>query len=265
MNRVELKSPVKINLCLDILGFDSQTQKHFVNTILYRDDCLSDSIIMRKRLSGFKNTLQCSDPNIPTDSNNTILRALELLQETGWDIDLEKNIPSQAGLGGASGNAAAILKYFGDQKQLPEHVLLDLAKQIGADVPFFVLDDNLAYFEGYGDQLVQSWVVPPLELEYISSEINVETKTAYQQLDLDKCGLNSRNTELFLKLINESQNEERFQLLTTLREPEDSSEPRTANNQLFHNDFETSFFNINPEWKNKGNLCGSGGYLWKLK
>lgn len=243
MENVNLHSPAKINLTLDILGKDARSGKHFVNTILYRDDAFFDEIELRQHALK-TNVLYCLDQGVPIDDSNTILRALRLLNVTGYQITLTKNIPIGGGLGGGSSNAGVILKYFGGLKGIPEFQLLEMAREIGADVPFFVLDDNLAYFEGFGDQMVQSWPVPALNIEYVKTGISVSTAQAYAELDLNECGTKSAQTEALLTMLN--------------------SDPKLPSNaELFHNDFEFQFFKKHPEWLGKGRLAGSGGMIWK--
>jgi|CXWL01.1.fsa_nt_gi 4-diphosphocytidyl-2-C-methyl-D-erythritol kinase len=245
MSTVILKSPAKINLTLDVLGKDQRTGKHFVNTILYRDDRFFDEIEL-KPLSGQQNILYCLDQSVPTDDSNTILRAMKLLGIVGYQITLTKNIPTGGGLGGGSSNAGVILKHFAEQKGIPEFHLLEMARSIGADVPFFILDDNLAYCEGFGDLIVQSWTISPLNIEYVPTGISVSTAQAYDEIDLSECGMSSAKTEALLHELN-------------------LNLPRLPPTHLLHNDFEHSFFREHPEWRDKGHLAGSGGTLWKLK
>ena len=91
-------------------------------------------------------TLSCSDPDVPTDARNTAYKAATLFCEAAGiapdlQIRIEKRIPSQAGLGGGSADAAAVLRgmnlLYG--APLPEETLLSLALQVGADVPFCLL------------------------------------------------------------------------------------------------------------------------------
>jgi len=259
MPNIRLTSPVKINLTLDILGKDKKRGKHFVNTILYRDDEFCDEISLIPDLKK-KNTIHCNDPDIPLDETNTILRALELLGEKGWSISLTKNIPAQSGLGGGSSNAGVILKDFGEKKGIPEHLLMEMGKKIGADVPFFLLDDNLAYFEGFGDVFIQSWRMKPLQINYIETKVPVSTPEAYSSLDLETCGNNSSKTEALLNIFQKEAHLSNYKLQTTHL----STSLKASGYKLFHNDFESSFFKKNPEWWDKGHLCGSGGYLWSF-
>lgn len=241
---IMLHSPAKINLTLDILGRDERTGKHFVTTILYRHDSLSDDIEL-KEIPGGKNVLICDSSELPNGEENTVLKAMKLLGISGWEITLRKNIPVQSGLGGGSSNAGTILKFFGKQKRIPEQELMQLGKEIGADVPFFIVEDNLAYFEGFGDELVQSWNIPPLEIEIINTGIRVSTKEAYANVNAEYCGKNSAKTEAFLKILNS-----------------ENLQGSSAWKPLVHNDFEAQFLPEHPELKHQGFLCGSGGFLW---
>lgn len=238
-----------MNLALDILGLDERTAKHFVNTILFRDDSLFDEIEIKSHALK-SNVLYCLDQSVPVDDSNTILRALKVLGITGLQITLTKRIPIGGGMGGGSSNAGAVLRHFGNQNGIPEFQLLEMAREIGADVPFFVLDDNLAYAEGFGDQIVQSWTIPPLDIEFVKTGVQVSTARAYADLDMDQCGKGSAKTEA---------------LLTMLNSGKDALQCVSTNPGLFHNDFEHSFFKAHPEWKVKGRLSGSGGMLWKFR
>ena len=241
-----LLAPAKINLCLDVMGQDQQAGKHFVNTFLYLDESFCDELEL-EQIGGDSNELFCAHPEVPSDESNTILKALHLLGIKGWMITLHKKIPVQAGLGGGSSNAAAVMKYFADMKRIPREHLEPLAAQVGADVPAFLAEGNLVYCEGYGDQIVQSWEIEPLKIQYEDSGIKVSTAEAYASLHKESCGLMTHKTESLLQRLNEGWRPDSFQDLSS----------------YVHNDFELSFFEKNPSCKGKGNLCGSGGWMWR--
>jgi 4-diphosphocytidyl-2-C-methyl-D-erythritol kinase len=101
----------------------------------------------------------------------------------GWRIHLEKTIPAGAGLGGGSGNAAAVLRAANELCDFPlgEQELLELGGQIGADVAFFVLDAAAADGEGRGE-LVQRVDFPQrLPMVLIKPPFPVSTPWAYRQ------------------------------------------------------------------------------------
>ncbi|MDP2691119.1 MAG: hypothetical protein Q8O95_01780 [bacterium] len=243
-----LNSPSKINLTLDVMGRDERAGKHFVNTVFYIDETIFDEIEVRPKLGGVKNLIHCDYPAVPLDETNTISKALELLGIRGAEVMIRKRIPIKAGLGGGSSNAAAVLKHFGEQKGIPLFQLQELATQIGADVPVFLAEGNVVYCEGFGDKIIQSWQINPLKIKYLETGMEVSTPEAYARLDLDQCGRNSVKTEALIQVLNA---------------PSGITAKELAS--YVHNDFEDSFFEASPQWKGKGNLCGSGGMLWSIQ
>lgn len=89
--------------------------------------------------------LQLSDDSIPTDDRNLIIKAIKVLQQyvglsQAYHINVEKRIPAGAGLGGGSSNAALILRMINkiEELGLSDDELIDLSRDLGADVPFFI-------------------------------------------------------------------------------------------------------------------------------
>jgi 4-diphosphocytidyl-2-C-methyl-D-erythritol kinase len=159
-------SSAKVNLSLDVLG-RREDGYHVLRTIL-QSVGLFDTLRFTPTSSGI--VLHCRPPELESRSN-LCWRAAELLQEakgiaSGVSIELEKTIPLGAGLGGGSGNAAATLlalnRLWG--LNLTDEKLRDLAKRLGADVPFF-LRGGCALAEGIGDELtplpnaLDAWLV----------------------------------------------------------------------------------------------------------
>ncbi|MDR3344545.1 MAG: 4-(cytidine 5'-diphospho)-2-C-methyl-D-erythritol kinase, partial [Oscillospiraceae bacterium] len=137
-NSLTLKAPAKINLFLDILG---QLHNGYHSLfMLMQTVSLCDTITIRLTENGV--SLTCSNPDLPTDGRNIAHRAAELFFaetgiKSGAEIHIEKRIPFQAGLGGGSADAAAVLRGLcrlcGDfgKERLPE-----LALRLGSDVPY---------------------------------------------------------------------------------------------------------------------------------
>ncbi len=185
--QVELNSPCKVNLILNILGKRADGF-HQLETIM-------QPVPIYDRLT-FENTgsdiaLTCSNPELPTDSGNLVVRAAELFRTAlkiteGVRIHLEKRIPLAAGLGGGSGNAAITLvglnKLFGSP--LPPAELDSLARSLGSDVPFF-LQDKPALAIGRGEQVQSLQSFPALQsksLILIHPGFGVSTAWAYKNL-----------------------------------------------------------------------------------
>jgi len=89
--------------------------------------------------------LELSDDEIPTDERNLITQAISTLEryvglKQAYHINVEKRIPAGAGLGGGSSNAALILRIINkiEELGLSDEDLIDLSRDLGADVPFFI-------------------------------------------------------------------------------------------------------------------------------
>ena len=141
---IELRSPAKLTLSLRITG-QREDGYHFIEAEMVSLD-LSDRIVISE---GDGLTIEGSEIgfNVQVDSNNLVTQALKLLNRKAL-IRLEKNIPSGAGLGGGSTNAAAILRWGG---------FTDLVKaaSLGADVSYCIVGGR-ARVSGIGE------VVEPL-------------------------------------------------------------------------------------------------------
>ncbi len=103
--------------------------------------------------------LTCSDPSLPCDASNLVLKALMLFRnklKTGphFKVHLEKHIPQQAGLGGGSSNAATTLWACNEILRSPfsSEELREIGLELGSDVPFF-FSSGMAHCTGRGDHV----------------------------------------------------------------------------------------------------------------
>ena len=101
-------SPAKINLFLDIHQKRDDGYHDLSSLIVGLD--FGDKITIEK-INQSKDLLECNDPNIPCNEENLILKGVNLLRkeiqiEDSFKFTLNKKIPSQAGFGGGSSNAA---------------------------------------------------------------------------------------------------------------------------------------------------------------
>lgn len=166
-DRISIAAPAKINLFLELLakradGFhELQTVMSSVNVFDLLEFEQSDDDRISLHQVGL-----CGDANpiegMPTDENNLIHKAMDLAwrqgkpktQSRGMKVSVFKRIPSQAGMGGASADAAAALIAANEIWDLELDVahLHDLAGQLGSDVPFF-LSGGLALCTGRGEKV----------------------------------------------------------------------------------------------------------------
>jgi len=135
--------------------------------------------------------LKCSDKNIPSDENNLVCKAANLiLNECGIKkgvlISLEKNIPVGAGLGGGSSDAAATLKALNLLWKigLNDAELMEFAARLGSDIPFFI-KGKTSLCRGRGEKITPIEVERELNYLVIYPHINISTSTIYGNLKID--------------------------------------------------------------------------------
>lgn len=150
MEEIKISCHAKINLGLRI-GDTRPDGYHNIQTT-FKVIGLHDELHLQKR-SGEQVSLISAAENIPLDESNLCIKAVRLLQNyhdfrQGVEIQLIKHIPVGAGLGGGSSDAAGAL--FGYDRLYELHTnpqtLMQLAVQLGSDVPFF-----MGYLLGYGN------------------------------------------------------------------------------------------------------------------
>jgi 4-diphosphocytidyl-2-C-methyl-D-erythritol kinase len=175
-------SPAKLNLSLRLLG-KRPDGFHEIETLMVKLPGLADEITITAA-PAFSFT--CSDPSLPTDSSNLVLKAVDALsQKTGqtfsYHIHLEKRIPHGAGLGGGSSNAATTLLALNQQLATPlsTEELHELAAELGSDVPFF-LYAGAAHCSGRGEIVHAAPQPPPLPIILFKPVFSVSTQDAYR-------------------------------------------------------------------------------------
>ena len=148
-------APAKLNLMLRVVGRRADGY-HLLQTVIRFID-YGDTLGFRIRQDGAIVRVNAV-PGVDA-ATDLAVRAAQLLRETartplGADIVLEKRLPLGGGLGGGSSDAATTLLALNRlwQLDLPRPRLLDLALELGADVPVFVFGDN-ALVEGIGEVL----------------------------------------------------------------------------------------------------------------
>ena len=183
-------APAKVNLFLRIVGQRSDGY-HLLDSLM-APVSLYDAVEIqaeRREQSESSITLTCDKPDLPTDQLNLAYRAAVLIcRETETTatitIDLQKNIPAGAGLGGGSSDAAAVLKALNRLLSLGLNIpqLCQLAAQIGADVSFFI-PCGLARVSGIGDILTSLPPLPRRWLVIVVPPLAVSTRRAYRRFD----------------------------------------------------------------------------------
>lgn len=232
MNSLTLKSPAKLNLALKIIrkrpdGF------HDLATLFHRIS-LADTLILKKKKSGFE--LRCSDRSLEGEGN-LIAKAYRRLQREipglgGVSVVLKKQTPIGAGLGGGSSNAAFFL--LGMKKlyrlKISQAKLARLGGELGADIPFFILNYNQAIGLGKGDKLKRVASKTRHTFLLAASREGLSTKDVYQSLPV-------RHQPLSLTKVSRA-----ITMLCAFLEKKDYG----CVSELLQNDLEISAFRLRP-------------------
>lgn len=133
--------------------------------------------------------LEMSDPKIPVDESNLIVKAIRLLQQEAglkdeYNIKVEKNIPTGAGLGGGSSNAATALRMMNKIANLglSQNDLIEFGKKLGADVPFFI-KGKPGFATGLGHEIEELNIQPDAWIVTVYPNIESSTAEAYQMCE----------------------------------------------------------------------------------
>jgi 4-diphosphocytidyl-2-C-methyl-D-erythritol kinase len=178
------KAPAKINLYLKVLD---RRPDHYHNiSSLFQMVSLYDRLRFYSARRGIR--LVTRGEPVPSDSTNLVYQAAERLMRScrrkgGVVIELDKQIPLGAGLGGGSSDAATTL--FGLRRlwrlRIPDAHLQSLALDLGSDVPFF-LNGPTAYVQGRGEEIVACRLAQPWWLVIVNPGFQVSTAWVYQRL-----------------------------------------------------------------------------------
>lgn len=151
----------KINLTLDVFA-KREDGYHDVRTVL-QEVSLFDTVSLRSSPARGKGSVLLrltGARELPTDDHNLCVRAAKAFfdrfdrHDTDVDIDLKKQIPIGAGLGGGSSDAAAVLRMLNRELAVgaSDRELEELGAALGADVPFFIRGGT-QLAEGFGEKL----------------------------------------------------------------------------------------------------------------
>ncbi|KAF0227236.1 MAG: 4-diphosphocytidyl-2C-methyl-D-erythritol kinase [Erysipelotrichaceae bacterium] len=185
---MKIKAYAKINLGLDVLSKREDGYHELLMVMLPIE--LYDLIDIEPSTHAF---FRCIPPYRILPEKNTLLKAVEVCREARpfseqFRIHLHKTIPSQAGLGGGSSDAAAVINYLNDyfKWNLSIQEKIELGLKVGADVPF-CLFNKPAIVSGIGEKLSFFTVKNPMSLILVQPHKGVSTKLAFKDLQLDKC------------------------------------------------------------------------------
>ncbi len=180
---MQLYAPAKINLSFEIKG-RREDGFHEIETLM-APISLSDRLTIERGKTAGGIQFSCDDSSLPNGEENLVVQAARLFQKAteigaGITIALEKKIPHGAGLGGGSSDAATTLLGLNElfETRLDQKYLVELAAQIGSDVPFFILG-SAATGRGRGDIVEPAKLPVSFNLLLVKPDFGVPTPWAY--------------------------------------------------------------------------------------
>jgi len=251
VKKIKVKAPAKLNLNLQV--FPQIRKGYHLIQFLNCSLNLHDEIVLTEKNRGIE--VICSHPQVPCSEKNfcyQVALKLKKYSPKGVKIEIIKNIPLRAGLGGGSSDAAAVLQGLNRlwQLGLEEKTLIKIGQKIGTDVCYCLIG-SLSLVSGIGEKIEKlNLKMPKISLVIIvPQEQKPSTTWAYQNLDCQQIG---RNEKKLVRLIEALKKKDILGIAENL-----------------HNDFEYSLEKkfpmikkIKNDLKNQGAsramLCGSG-------
>ena len=179
---MKLLSSAKINLNLKISSATVGNLHELISDIIPID--IFDEIeIVENR----NNIIEYDKEELNT-IHTTVHKAFELIEKFNpsfdkkFKINISKNIPIEAGLGGSSSNAGTVISYLCKEYELNVPSYIEIAHFIGSDVPFFV-HGSAAKVEGIGEKITPLSGLPSMNLLVAVPKFGLSTKEVFNQFD----------------------------------------------------------------------------------
>ncbi|MEI0530252.1 4-(cytidine 5'-diphospho)-2-C-methyl-D-erythritol kinase [Brachyspira pilosicoli] len=254
---IELKSPCKVNLFLDITS-KREDGYHLIESLFHTVNLYD--ILTIEESNSFKVTTTGKYKLNDDNEDNILSRIFLFFKETmnlkkSYKINIEKNIPNGAGLGGGSSNAGVFIKFLLKELNIKEdETLKKTFSKFGADIPFFI-KQGMSWVNGIGENIFNYNYTLPYKIIIIYPNIHVSTKIAYSNFK------------------SEDFNKADFLYFKSIFDNKELDFNNIYNN--LYNVFENNVFNLEPkikeykeEMQNKINkkivMSGSGSSLFTL-
>lgn len=185
VGNITREAPAKINLSLSI-HCKREDGFHDISSLMVPIE-LSDTVSVRKLDEGSGVKFECNEASLPTDEDNlavaaavSYLKAVDC-ESDAVDISLSKKIPSGAGLGGGSSDAAAVFLALNEiyDTKLTLEELAELSSQLGSDIPFF-LYESACQVGGRGEKIEKVPFDQKLNILLAKPDFGISTPWAYQ-------------------------------------------------------------------------------------
>ena len=200
MSSLKLKAPAKINYLLNVIRRRPDGY-HDLRMVMQRVDLCDYISITLQDSPDIKVT--CGKKGVPDGPGNIAWKAARIMLDIadakqGAAIEITKNIPVAAGLGGGSSDAATVLMGMNEllELKLSDQRLMEIGVKLGADVPFFIFKKT-ALAEGIGEKLTAMPDMPKAWILLVNPGVHVSTAWVYRTLQLTNSGELNRLPQLF--------------------------------------------------------------------
>ncbi len=217
-NNIVLHAHAKINLSLFITGI-REDGYHLLDSVFVLIS-LHDIVKIKKCDMGI--VVKCSDDSL-SGKKNIAYKAVQLIakkytQVKGVEIDIAKNIPHMAGLGGGSSNAAATLIGINKLYNLlmSNNELMEMALSLGADVPFFI-GDGACRVRGVGEVIEPISIGKQIHFTLIKPKASLSTPMVFNEYD-KLCEVSKNDCSNLISNLVDG-NIEKLQIHNDLQEP----------------------------------------------
>ena len=204
MDSINIIARAKVNLSLEVKG-KRDDGYHLLSMVMQSIE-LYDKLVIKKNDTNSIN-ITSDSKIIPCDERNIAYKAALLFNQEsglkdGYDIFIQKNIPSGAGMGGGSADAAGVLVALNELNKniFSKDKLMKLGLKLGADVPFCIVGGT-KLAEGIGEEFTNLEPVD-FKLLIVKPVKGISTAEAFRRLKLEKIKHNP-NTEALVKAINQ--------------------------------------------------------------
>jgi 4-diphosphocytidyl-2-C-methyl-D-erythritol kinase len=176
---LSLRAPAKINLTLEVLARRDDGY-HGIRSVMVPLE-LSDELTVEPSAQF---SFACDRDELSGERNLAFMAMRALGDLPAVRLQLRKRIPVQAGLGGGSSDAAAVLRAAlnGAFGKVPEIDWVAAARRLGSDVPFF-LAGTAALVEGTGERVTPAGAIPRWHALIVKPPVSVSTVAAYAAID----------------------------------------------------------------------------------
>ena len=209
--QIKVKTPAKINLTLEIIG-KRKDGFHEIKSIMQMINLYDYLTFDIQKSNNLEINLSGTNKNIPYNEKNIVYKAIKLffdkteLQPCKFEVYMEKNIPSEAGLAGGSSNAAGTFlvlnEYFNNP--LSKKELHDLCSQLGSDLNV-CLEGGCTLATGRGEH-VESVTFKEYPVSLIKPHIGISAKEGYEKYAQMQNKKQNNFTEKMLDSLNNGNN-----------------------------------------------------------